>query len=203
MRERVTIRRSTPITADPRADDRPREETAEDAMSLERLIRSDGSFVARTLRRAGVSDDAVDDAVQQVFLVAARKLGAVRAGSERPFLLGIALNVAAHARRRVARLREVDDDREELWDGAPLPDDALDAARLASVVWKALEALPADLRAVLILVDVDEHTMAHAADALAIPRGTVASRLRRARERLAEAVCRVRPSRRIRAAARH
>jgi RNA polymerase sigma-70 factor (ECF subfamily) len=169
--------------------------------SLEQIIASDGEFVARILRRAGVLDAAVDDAVQQVFLVAARKLDAVAEGSARAFLLGVALNVAAHARRRAARRREVSDEGcEDVHDASLLPDDALDAARLAAVVSRSLDALPAELRIVLTLIDVEDHTMAHAAELLAIPRGTVASRLRRARAALAMAVARVRPSRRMRAA---
>lgn len=170
-------------------------------LCLDQLIATDGAFVGRVLRRAGVSDDAIDDAQQQVFLVAARKLAMVRAGAGRAFLLAIALNVAAHARRRVARRREVNGDEcEEVQDFAPLPDDALDAARLAAVVTRTLDTLPNDLRVVLVLVDVEEHTMAHVADLLEIPPGTVASRLRRARAELAERVARVRPSQRLRVA---
>ena len=168
-------------------------------VSLERLVARERELVARMLRRAGVLEDSVDDAVQQVFLVAARKLATVRPGAERAFLLGIALNVAAHSRRRVARCREVGvDGYQDVHDVALLPDDALDAARLASLVLRTLQGLPADLRAVLVLVDVEEHTMAHVAELLAIPQGTVASRLRRARAGLAAAVGRERPSRRIR-----
>lgn len=196
----TTRRRSSPCDAPSGADDSYRHESEAPA-TLEQLIASDGELVARILRRAGVLEGSIDDAVQQVFLVAARKLAVVRAGSGRAFLLGIALNVAAHARRRVARRREVDDQGcEHVHDGAPLPDDALDAARLAAVVSQTLEALPAELRTILVLVDVEEHTMAHVAALLAIPRGTVASRLRRARAELAVAVGRVRPSRRMRAA---
>jgi RNA polymerase sigma-70 factor (ECF subfamily) len=173
----------------------------EPPVSVEQLIAKERGFVARMLRRAGVVDSAVDDAVQQVFVVAAGKLGAVRLGSERAFLVAIALNVAAHARRRVLRRREVDDQGiEELRDAAPTPDAALDAARLAADVSKALDALPPELREVLVLCHVEEHTMAEVAEQLGIPPGTVASRLRRARAELAVIVARVRPSRRMRIA---
>ena len=196
------LRRSSrpPHAAHDDAED-PHRGDAEEPLSLDSLLARDGELVARILRRAGVVEGSVDDAVQQVMLVAARRLGDVRAGSERAFLLGVALNVAAHARRRVARRREVDGDiGEERRDEAPLPDDALDAARLAAVVTSSLEALPADLRTVLVLVDVEDQTMADAADLLEIPRGTVASRLRRARAELAAGVIRARPSQRLRAA---
>ena len=194
--------RASPSAASAGSGVRPRGEAAA-PLSLEQLILSESSFVTRTLRRAGVLEDSIGDAAQQVFLVAARRLTAVRPGCGRAFLLGIALNVAAHARRRVARRREVDDEgREDAWDLAPQPDAALDAARLAAVVSKALEELPAPLRRVLVLVDIEEHTMAQVAERLALPPGTVASRLRRARAKLATAVGRVRPSRRMRVAAR-
>jgi RNA polymerase sigma-70 factor, ECF subfamily len=182
-----------PRRSSPRAGAHPEPRT------LEQLIASEGAFVARMLRRAGVLEDAVDDAVQQVFLVAARRLADVRAGSGRAFLVGVALNVAAHARRRATRRPEVvDPGWEDMLDDSPLPDDALDSARLGAVVTHALQGLPDELRAVLLLVDVEEHTMARAAELLQIPRGTVASRLRRARADLAAAVARERPSRAMR-----
>ena len=165
------------------------------------LVEHHADFVWRSLRRLGVEPSLADDATQEVFIVASHKLERVEAGRERAFLLGIALNVAAHARRRVARRREVDEEIcEERWDDAPLPDDALDAARLAAVVSSSLDALPAELRTVLVLVDVEDHTMADVADLLEIPHGTVASRLRRARAELAAGVVRARPSQRLRAA---
>jgi RNA polymerase sigma-70 factor (ECF subfamily) len=173
-------------------------------MSLERLLVEHGEFVRRSLLRAGVSEAAVDDAAQQVFLVVASKLALVSETRERAFLLGVVLNVAAHSRRRVARRREVDEEAfEAMFDDAPLPDEALDAQRLAELVERMLDALPPELRLVLVLVDIEERTMAEVAEQLAIPPGTVASRLRRAREAMAAAVARARPSRRLRAARRN
>lgn len=170
--------------------------------SLERFVVEHGSFVRRALLRAGVAEANLDDAAQQVFLVAASKRAVVTEGSERAFLLGVVLNIAAHARRQIARRREVDDHDviEDRLDDAPPPDEALDAQRLSSLVEELLDALPIDLRAVLVLVDIEDRTMADAAEQLGIPRGTVASRLRRAREIMASAVGRARPSQRLRAA---
>jgi RNA polymerase sigma-70 factor (ECF subfamily) len=173
------------------------------AISLEQLLEEHREFVRRSLGRAGVPPAAVDDAAQQVFLVVANKLSLVDEARARSFLLGISLNVAAHARRGAARRREVDDDAfAEMFDDAPLPDEALDAQRLSMQIEELVAALPIELRTVLVLIDIEERTMAEAAEQLAIPPGTVASRLRRAREMLAMAVARVRPSRRLRAARR-
>src|SRR3569623_1729261 len=64
-------------------------------------------FVARVLRNAGTPQADIDDEVQRAYIIAARRLDDVRVGSEKSFLLQTALNVAAHARRTIARRREV------------------------------------------------------------------------------------------------
>src|SRR5215471_4952335 len=64
-------------------------------------------FVARVLRNAGTPAAEIDDDVQRTFIAAARRLDDVRPGAERSFLLQIALHLAAHARRTMARRREV------------------------------------------------------------------------------------------------
>jgi hypothetical protein len=60
-------------------------------------------FVARVLRNAGTPDAEIDDEVQRTFITAARRLDDVRPGAEKGFLFKIALNLAAHARRTLAR----------------------------------------------------------------------------------------------------
>ena len=61
-------------------------------------------------------------------------------------------------------------------------DEAIDARRRRRWLDDVLDSLTEEHRAVLVLVDIEEQTMADASDALGIPPGTVASRLRRARE---------------------
>ena len=56
---------------------------------------------------------------------------------------------------------------------------------LSPRVRAALDALPATFREVLLRVDVEEQSYRDAADALAVPIGTVMSRLHRARKQLA------------------
>ena len=55
-----------------------------------------------------------------------------------------------------------------------------------------LESLPLDLRTVFVLYELEELTMVEIARALDLPMGTVASRLRRAREAFEELSRRVR-----------
>ncbi len=151
--------------------------------SIEELVRGHFPFVWRCLRRLGVAEGDADDAAQQVFLVAERRHGDLVAGSERAFLFRTAANVAAKAHRTRARRRE-DGDRllEDLTDAAPGPDEALDQRRARDLLDRLLDEMDPDLRAALVLYEIESLTVVEMADALGVPQGTAASRLRRARE---------------------
>ncbi|MBK8259194.1 MAG: sigma-70 family RNA polymerase sigma factor [Polyangiaceae bacterium] len=147
-------------------------------------------FLWRSLRRLGVPEADVDDAVQQVFLVAARRV--IQPGSERSFLFATALRVASHARRTLRRRRESDEAVPEQTDHTPSPEELLDQRRARALLDEVLEVLPMDVRAVFILFELEELTVVQIAKMLDIPVGTAASRLRRGREMFQEAVARVR-----------
>ena len=139
-------------------------------------------FVARVLRNAGTPAAEIDDDVQRTFIAAARRLDDVRPGAERSFLLQTALYVAAHARRTVARRREVAaEEAPEQVDSAATPEQLTDQKRAREMLDRVLSEMDGDLRTVFVLYEFEELSMAEIADALSIPRGTVASRLRRAR----------------------
>jgi RNA polymerase sigma-70 factor, ECF subfamily len=140
--------------------------------------------VWRFLRRMGVPEASAEDAVQQVLLVFARRLDDVERDAERSFLLGTALRVAADFRKQHARLREVMDERAlgAEASSAPDADEELDRRRARRILDDILARLPDDLRTVFVMCDLEELTMSEAAEALRVPAGTVASRLRRARE---------------------
>jgi len=139
-------------------------------------------FVARVLRNAGTPQADVDDDVQRTFIIAARRLDDVRPGSEKSFLLQTALNVAAHARRTLARRREVGvEQAPERFDLRANPEQLADQKRVRELLDQILSRMTDDLRTVFVLYEFEEMSMAEIADALGIPAGTVASRLRRAR----------------------
>jgi RNA polymerase sigma-70 factor (ECF subfamily) len=144
-------------------------------------------FVWRQLRRFGLPSDAADDAAQRVFMVASERLDAIEIGRERAFLFGTAMRTAMEARRTVARRREVlDDETYEPRDTGALPDEMIDRERARRVLDEVLESLEMDVRAVFILFEIEEMTMADIASLLELPSGTVASRLRRGRARFEE-----------------
>ena len=74
---------------------------------------------------------------------------------------------------------------------APGPDDALQAKQARATVLRALESIPLQRRAVLVMHDLDEVPMGQVAKALSIPLFTAYSRLRKARKELEAAIRRI------------
>ena len=146
-------------------------------------------FVARVLRNAGTPDAEIDDEVQRTFITAARRLDDVRPGAEKGFLFKIALNLAAHARRTLARRREVlAEEAPERNETFPTPEQLTDQKRMRQLLDGVLDQMDESLRVVFVLYEFEEMNMSEIADVLEIPRGTVASRLRRARAEFRERV---------------
>jgi RNA polymerase sigma-70 factor, ECF subfamily len=156
------------------------------------LVGAHYDFVWRALRRLGVGEGDADDAAQQVFLTMSRKLDAIRSGSERSFLFQTALRVASDHRRATRRRREADAaplvEALELADPAPATDELVELRRARVELDRILDSMPLELRAVFVLFELDQTTMAEIAKLLALPAGTVASRLRRAREAFYDSV---------------
>src|SRR4051812_3540681 len=146
-------------------------------------------FVARVLRNAGTPDAEIDDEVQRTFITAARRLDDVRPGAEKGFLFKIALNLAAHARRTLARRREVlAEEAPERNETFPTPEQLTDQKRMRQMLDGVLDQMDESLRVVFVLYEFEEMNMSEIADVPEPPRGTVASRLRRARAEFRERV---------------
>jgi RNA polymerase sigma-70 factor (ECF subfamily) len=149
-------------------------------------------FVWRSVRRLGVAPDAVDDATQEVFMVASRKLDSIELGKEKAFLFGTAIRVASDTRRAVLRRRQSPaDDAVEAVDATPALDELVDQKRARQILDDLILQLPEDTRPVFVLFELEGMTMAKIASYLDLPAGTVASRLRRARELFAAYVARL------------
>ncbi len=155
-------------------------------------------FIWRTLRRLGVLSHSVEDAVQQVLLVLARRIDDVQAGSERAFMVATAVRVAADARKKQVRLREDLDPvaLEARASDTPSAEELLDHGRARELLDVVLGQMPDELRMVFIFFEFEDLSMATIADLLGLPLGTVASRLRRARELFETLATRLASSRR-------
>lgn len=145
------------------------------------LFHAHVDLVWRLARRLGVGDDAVDDVVQEVFVVAQRKFDRIELGRERAFLCSTVVRVAASARRSKARRREAPEEIDDISDVAPSPAELVDRKRARALLDAIIAELDDDLRAVFVLYELENMTMADIALCLELPPGTVASRLRRAR----------------------
>lgn len=155
--------------------------------------------VWRFLRRLGLPEDAADDASQQVFAIAARKLDVILEGGELRYLIGIAVRVAAESKRMFARQQEiVARNAPSPCESAdtPLPDELLDQKRAREVLDGVISGMPMDVRAVFIAFEMEGMSAPEIADMFDVPLGTVASRLRRGREHLRAAAERIQNARR-------
>ncbi|MDY0107256.1 MAG: RNA polymerase sigma factor [Giesbergeria sp.] len=125
---------------------------------------------------------AADDLVQDTLERACRKWLLWRSGSNlRAWLFTLMHHLYLNQRRGTPPMQAVDVDslREEMAAPPSGTDDALDLER-------CLLRLPAEQRAVLLLVALEDMPYADVARVLQIPVGTVMSRLSRARTRLRE-----------------
>lgn len=159
------------------------------------VFREHHDFVWRLLRHFGVPLAAVDDKVQDVFLVVYRRWADYDpASSMRSWLYGICRRVAADLRRGAARaerrLRAVPDPAPALD-----PDQAVAQAEAAAFVERFLDTLDHDKREVFMLAEIEYLTAPEIAEATGAKLNTVYSRLRAARALFDRAVRRFVPTR--------
>jgi RNA polymerase sigma-70 factor (ECF subfamily) len=142
-------------------------------------------FVWRALRGMGVPDEAVEDAVQEVFVVVHRRLADFDGRhSIRTWLFAIAYRVACDQRRRARRMRGQEPLETQLRDGALTPHESAEQAESLRAVAELLDALDDEKRAVIVLADIEGMTAPEIAEATGVGLNTVYTRLRRARLQL-------------------
>jgi RNA polymerase sigma-70 factor (ECF subfamily) len=153
------------------------------------MMREGFDSVWRLLRRLGVPANAAEDAAQEVFVVAARRIDSIAPGSERSYLFGTTLRVAKGFQRRGAReaLRHAPLDETRL-PGPATPEALLDERQQLAILDQALATLADGERSVFVLFELEGLTLSEISQLMSIPRGTVASRLRRARSRFVRAL---------------
>ena len=161
---------------------------------FEAIYREHFRFVWRSVRRLGVRGAAVDDVVQEVFLVVHRRMEAFEGrSSAKTWLYGILRRVIADHRRTLRRKpawsEESPGQLDRLRDvGSKGPDASAEEAEQVRLLYRVLDALDDDKREVFILAELEGMTMAEIAEATEVNPNTVSSRLRAARQRFEEAL---------------
>jgi RNA polymerase sigma-70 factor, ECF subfamily len=134
-----------------------------------------------------------EDVAQEALVRAYRSFGQLRDRDRfRPWLVRTTWRLALD-RRRGDRRRETRETASTALTDAGEPSagdrthvDDLVARERASHLWNAIDALPEKLRMVVVLANMEGHDIAEVARLLALPEGTVKSRLSLARQRLKE-----------------
>jgi RNA polymerase sigma-70 factor (ECF subfamily) len=166
-----------------------------DLEAFNRLVLAYQDLVYTQAYRMMGETEAAEDAAQDAFIAAFRKLGSYRGGSFKAWLLRIVTNLCYDELRRRKRrpttpLEPMDNDDEEIesprWLSDPngTPEDETERLELARALQRCLDKLPPEFRVVVTLVDIQGMDYIEAAESMAKPLGTVKSRLARARMRM-------------------
>lgn len=164
---------------------------ASDQRAWQELVRRHTRRVYNVAYRFTGRAEEAEDLTQEVFVKVYRNLNLGRYRKEQgaftTWIAAVARNHAIDHYRRCRQERRVDGP--QLLDTLPAPGGgpfrAVEKSETARFVHSGLRALPGDLRVILVLCDLEGLSYEEAARELAIPLGTVKSRLNRGRLELA------------------
>jgi RNA polymerase sigma-70 factor, ECF subfamily len=153
------------------------------------IYEQDFDFAWRSLRRLGVPSMLLEDAVQDLFIVVARRLHEFDGRSRiRTWIFAIAIRIAKEYRRRMARQQL---DAESAKPSAPaLPSEQCMQKESVRLLDALLGLLDEDKRIVFILAELEEMSVPEIATVVGANPNTVYSRLRAARLALNAAILR-------------
>jgi RNA polymerase sigma-70 factor (ECF subfamily) len=152
------------------------------------------AFVWRNVLNRGIPTSAVDDVVQEVFMVVHRKLPEFEGrASIRTWLSVIVRRVVAdHVRKRGNQSAGDPLDDEERPSSAPGPGETLEKKAAAAMLDGLLAEMPEPQREVFLLHEVEELTGREIAEAVGANENTVFTRLRAARRIFKDGIARLR-----------
>lgn len=158
------------------------------ALTLEGIYREHWRYVWRCLRRMGIPEPRLEDATQDVFIVAARNLASFEGRSSvRTWLYAIGFRVAQEHHRKHAREQRPDP---RVAAGTQTPEDQVQRREAAATLHALLGELDEDQRHIFVQIEIEGTAAADLAQALGLSVNTVYSRLRLARRRLERALAR-------------
>jgi RNA polymerase sigma-70 factor, ECF subfamily len=142
----------------------------------------------RFVLRLGVPRHAIDDLVQEAFIIATRRQADIGPGQERSFLVATAVRLSSNYRQRAYVRREVSqgDGFEHSASPQPNAEQLLIEKRSRQLLEQVLAELSDPHRAVFVLFELEGFSVPEIAELLQLPLGTVSSRLWRARAKFSE-----------------
>lgn len=164
--------------------------------SFRELFDAQFSYVWNVLKRLGVQERDLEDLAQQVFLQVHSQLASYDPSRPlRPWLFAFAYHAASNYRALSRHKVELSIVPPEQHDPQPRADEQLITRQELELAEQALKRVAIERRAVLLLHEVEGHTMPEIAESLNIPVNTAYSRLRLARQEYEQAVRRLRAQR--------
>jgi RNA polymerase sigma-70 factor (ECF subfamily) len=151
------------------------------------LYREHFRFAWRSVRRLGFEGSAIDDVLQDVFLVVHRRLADFEGrSSAKTWLYGIIRRVVADHRRTLRRKPALAGDAaradiDAMADAEQGPEACAEQAERVRMLHLVLAELDDDKREVFVLAELEGLTLAEIGEALDVNPNTIASRLRAAR----------------------
>jgi RNA polymerase sigma factor (sigma-70 family) len=159
--------------------------------SWDDVVREHSGRVFRLAYRLTGNLHDAEDLTQDVFIRVFRSLSTYTPGTFEGWLHRITTNLFLDTVRRRQRIRFdalADDAAERLSGREPAPEHVLDDRMLDADVQAALDALPPDFRAAVVLCDIEGLSYEEIAATLGIKLGTVRSRIHRGRAQLRAAL---------------
>jgi len=158
--------------------------------SWDEVVRTHSARVYRLAYRLTGNPHDAEDLTQEVFVRVFRSLASYTPGTFEGWLHRITTNLFLDQVRRKARIRfdALPDDAERLPSGAPGPAQVYDDTHFDHDVQAALDALPPDFRAAVVLCDLEGLSYEEVSATLGVKIGTVRSRIHRGRSQLRAAL---------------
>ena len=146
------------------------------------LYREHFDFVFRNLRRLGVADASVEDALQDVYVVVLRRIDEFSGTHVKAWLFAILVRVASNYRRSFRRRAPLEPLREEqLVSAQPGPFEQAARQQSRRILHAFLDSLDDNRRAVFVMAELEQMTAPEIAQAISANVNTVYSWLRGAR----------------------
>ncbi|HVE62606.1 MAG TPA: RNA polymerase sigma factor SigE [Mycobacteriales bacterium] len=160
------------------------------APSWDEIVRTHSARVYRLAYRLTGNKHDAEDLTQEVFVRVFRSLADYTPGTFEGWMHRITTNLFLDQVRRKARIRfeALPDDAERVAGKDRSPEQQVDDGLFDPDVQAALDALPADFRAAVVLCDIEGLSYEEIAETLGIKLGTVRSRIHRGRSQLREAL---------------